>query len=214
MRLQRTVPVLPRGFVVEHQKRRAAEALAELCQERKPDDVTVTMVCKQAQMSRTTFYGHFAGIAGCGMYTNDDSFKRTCGSLLREPELEDPTAQLQSTLASLFADLASQPALAEFCLVHSLSVSRKPGESSHEMAVDAVQSRIATFFNAAAAPARAPSSPILSEALARALLRQSARKLRRREAHRLLGLESSWVRLIGSYLPSAALAQALSSSSE
>jgi hypothetical protein len=97
------------------------------------------------------------------------------------------------------ADFASQPALAEFCLIHSFGAVQDPGESGHERAVGAVQHVIAAFFNAAEG-ARA-SSTMRSEGLARALLWQAAAKLRHNESHHLPALEALWIRLIGNYLP-------------
>jgi AcrR family transcriptional regulator len=208
LRLHRTPPLLPRGFVVEHQKRRAAVAFAELCRERGPWAVTVAMVCETAHMARGTFYNHFSGIAGCSAYTGIDSFERTFGSLLAKPEENDAADRLQSSLATLFTDLASQPVLAEYCLVHSLCFPGEVGKSPYEMAVGAVESPIAAFFSATASSAkgrRRRLSPLRSEFLARAILAQAAMRLRHGESQQLLGLEEDWTRLIATYRPAAGL---------
>jgi AcrR family transcriptional regulator len=186
--VRQTIPILPRAFVAEHQKRRVVGALAELSSEYGINAITVSMVCGAGRMARGTFYGHFSDIKACRAYALAEAFDRTFG-IAKDPRLQE--AGLEASLAALFASIASEPILAELCLVHSFGALEEAGEHGHDAAVDVVRHLLRQHLTL--------EGTVVEEGLARSIVFETALRLRQRQASDLLGKEQDWVIMLKAY---------------
>lgn len=115
-------PMLPREFVVEHQRLRIIEGLAEEAAEKGYRAVTVAGVVKRAGVARNTFYENFSG--------KEDCFFAACD--LAEEEVETLVVgavaaagdswpgSIRAAIRSLLEFASSDSPLARIYLVESL----------------------------------------------------------------------------------------------
>ena len=178
MRLSKTRATLPRAFVAEHQRRRVVDAMAVLAHDWGIEEVTVSMLCKQAHMSRATFYGHFDGSKEFREYAVGDAFTRIFDGV-RQPG-ETWTERLRSGLTSLFHAVAEDPLMAELALVHSSFVGNEESGYGREGAV----ARIGGMFEdpPSSRPAR---RPLLEEYVSRMIVALLIRRILQERTHEL-----------------------------
>lgn len=186
--VRQTTPLLPRPFVVEHQKRRAAAAFAELSSKFGIGNITVSMVCKAARMARGTFYNHFSGIKACRTYAIAEAFDRTFG-IAKNPRLQKE--ELRASLAALFTSIASEPILAELCLIHSFGALEEAADHGQEGAVDVVRNLLRGHL--------VSDEAVVEEGLARSIVSEATLRIRQGRAADLPGKEQVWVMVVDTY---------------
>ena len=114
-------PDLSRAFVETHQRRRVILAVAELSHELGIEEITVSHICRTAQMGRASLYGLFGGREACLEYAFSEAFETIFGptnAMELRPD-ERWLTQLDGAINALFATIADEPLLAELCLVHA-----------------------------------------------------------------------------------------------
>lgn len=112
---------LSREYVAADQKRRLIAALAEVLDERGYDGATVAAVSREAGVSKSDFYIHFASKDHCFLAAYDEAVERVRAEVLaacgdRAEWADGVCAGLEAALAALSA----QPAQANLLLVEGL----------------------------------------------------------------------------------------------
>ncbi len=166
-------PALAPRVIAAHQRRRVIPAVAELAHELGIEGFTVSHICTAARMGRTHLYTLFDGREACLEYAFEGAFEAIFGA--SDEVVVAPDAQwlarLDRELAALFERVASEPLLAELCLVHAGGSNASAGYS-FEAGVDVLLRLVSGGREAARARgtmAAADPGPLTEEYLAGSL---------------------------------------------
>jgi AcrR family transcriptional regulator len=136
---------LPREFVVNSQRDRLLDAMAQACAEHRYADVSVASIVAQARVSRSTFYEIFPDKEACFLAAYDAILGRFATEVIRacqDPELTWPE-QIELGIEAALDFLAAEPAFARMCIVDMFSA----GPSALERYLSAVR-LLASFVDA------------------------------------------------------------------
>ncbi len=155
-RLPRGRHGLPREFVAQNQRERLLAALAECLNEVGYEKTTVSMVGKQAGVSKSDFYKHFESKDACFLAAYDDAVERvrervvaSCG------DDQEWSVGVLAALAGLLDLLAAEPARTQLLLVEGL----RAGKGVYDRYQEALQSFVPLLRDGAPAPAGGVSPP-------------------------------------------------------
>jgi AcrR family transcriptional regulator len=124
-RLPRGRHGLSREFVAQNQRERLLAGLAECLQERGYEGTTVTMIGKQAGVSKSDFYKQFESKDACFFAAYDDSVERMRARVLAAcGESGEWASRVLAGLGALLEYLAAEPAQASLVLVEGLRAGR------------------------------------------------------------------------------------------
>lgn len=156
---------LPREFVEEHRRRRVAATVAQLAHDHGLTGVTAVATCRQTKMARATYYGLFQSTSDCLRYAFAFAYahlfdpveevSRSAGSWL---------GGVDGALVALLDAVATEPLLAELCLVHSLGASEEAAGHDQQAAVETMIKVLTRGWEGPAV------SPLLEEYVARAIV--------------------------------------------
>lgn len=197
---------LPREILVHYLRRRAAAAAISLAPLFGIGRLTVTKICKQARMSKKTFYENFENISDCLDYGLEVAFEQILGET-RDAEPAHPwLASVDAAIGSFYAAAVTEPALAEFCLVHSYGIPERSAGHDFEAAVEIIAARLQGGREAARAELgshyREPP-PRTEEYLACAVVSLVVLKLRQGDAATLVEHRDEMVMLVACSLVGA-----------
>lgn len=179
-----SVPELPREFVLEFQRRRAVDAVAQIAHDSGIRAVTVADVCKVAKMGRATFYERFEGVSDCLRYAFATAYRAVFGPLALVEGEDRGEALLEAKLEALYAAVARHPILAELCLVHCYGA---PNESAgFDLQAGA---RLVNELLLTSRPRHSSPPPLGDECLGQAIVSLAALRLWQGRAD---GLETEW----------------------
>jgi AcrR family transcriptional regulator len=123
---------LSRAEVLENQRRRIFEGLAQALVYHGYEDAKIADVLEFAGISRATLYEHFEGKEACFAAAYDDGVERLSMAVAEAAGEEPDWAQRISLgLRAGLEFLAAEPALAHLLLVESLAAAR-PARLEHE----------------------------------------------------------------------------------
>lgn len=109
---------LPRGFVVENQRRRIAAGMIAVVVERGYANTTVTQVVAAAGVSRRTFYNYYSDKAEAFFDVYAEVTDFLCETMAEAGEgVRGWPAQVSAEIAALLESLAANPDLVTFALV-------------------------------------------------------------------------------------------------
>jgi AcrR family transcriptional regulator len=113
---------LPREFVVESQRGRILDAIADACAEKGYSSVTVADIVRRAQVSRTTFYELFKGKEACFLAAFDAILSRFLADTIRAYEREEMSwaERVRAGLEVMLDFLSREPSFARICIVDVL----------------------------------------------------------------------------------------------
>ncbi len=114
---------LPREFVVNSQRDRLLDSMAEACSEKRYAEVSVADVVSRARVSRSTFYEIFPDKEACFLAAYDAILGRFVSEVIRacqDPELTW-TEQIEIGIETSLKFLAAEPAFARMCIVDMFS---------------------------------------------------------------------------------------------
>jgi AcrR family transcriptional regulator len=195
---------LPRSFVEHHQRRRAASALAELAHQDGIAAVTTEAICRQARMSRTTFYTLFPSVASCRAFAFEEAYEQLFGELGATAAGEPWPAALRAALDAFFAAIGAEPFLAELCLVHCFGAGAEAREHDYEAGVRAMSETMrGARLAAAATMGRTYLGPpaMTEELLARGVVSLAALQVGRGETAVPAGQREEMVALVAAAFP-------------
>lgn len=105
---------IPAGLVVEHQRLRLLEAMAEALAEHGYAAVTTTQVSERASVSTSTFYKHFGNLWDCVLAAYVASADRLCARIEAAcSTTEPPLSRLAAGIEAGLGFLAEEPAAAQ-----------------------------------------------------------------------------------------------------
>lgn len=114
---------LPREFVINSQRDRLLDSMAEACSEKRYAEVSVADVVARARVSRSTFYEIFDDKEACFLAAYDAILGRFVSEVIRacqDPELTWPD-QIEVGIETSLNFLAAEPAFARMCIVDMFS---------------------------------------------------------------------------------------------
>lgn len=114
---------LPREFVVNSQRDRLLDSMAEACSEKRYAEVSVADVVSRARVSRSTFYEIFPDKEACFLAAYDAILGRFVSDVIRacqDPALTWPE-QIEVGIETSLKFLAAEPAFARMCIVDMFS---------------------------------------------------------------------------------------------
>jgi AcrR family transcriptional regulator len=113
---------LSREFVVESQRDRVLDAMANACAEKGYATVTVTDVTQRARVSRSTFYELFRDLEDCFLAAYDVIYGKflTAGLTAYQRDLDWPK-RVRAALEAMLEFMAAEPAFARMCMVEPLA---------------------------------------------------------------------------------------------
>jgi AcrR family transcriptional regulator len=127
---------ISREFLVQHQRARIVNALAEETSLRGYRAVTVADVVRRAGIARNTFYDNFSSKEACFLATQDyaveEALRRVVEAAAEAESWED---RLGAGLSAFLGYVAGEPALARSCIVEALSA----GEAARERYEESLQ---------------------------------------------------------------------------
>ncbi|MGH2951962.1 MAG: TetR/AcrR family transcriptional regulator [Solirubrobacterales bacterium] len=112
---------LPREFIVNSQRDRILDAIAEECLAKRYEAVSVADVVGRARVSRSTFYELFKDKEDCFLAAYDailGKFMSTAMVAYRTPGLEW-RRRIRGAVEAILAFLAAEPAFAWMCIVEA-----------------------------------------------------------------------------------------------
>jgi AcrR family transcriptional regulator len=114
-------PQLSFRFVAEHQRRRVPGAVAQLARGSGAKQITVTDICRQAQIGRANFYRVFGGRSDCLDFAFRFAFERIFAATRdAAEESERPwLTRMDAGIGAFYGAVATDPDLAELCLIHA-----------------------------------------------------------------------------------------------
>jgi len=137
---------LPREFVINSQRDRLLDSMAEACSEKRYAEVSVADVVARARVSRSTFYEIFPDKEACFLAAYDAILGRFVSEVIRacqDPELTWPE-QIEIGIETSLNFLAAEPAFARMCIVDMFSA----GQAALERYLSALR-LIAAFVDTA-----------------------------------------------------------------
>lgn len=137
---------LPREFVVNSQRDRLLDSMAQACSEKRYAEVSVADVVARARVSRSTFYEIFPDKEACFLAAYDAILGRFVSEVIRacqDPELTWP-GQIEIGIETSLRFLAAEPAFARMCIVDMFSA----GPAALERYLSAIR-LIAAFVDTA-----------------------------------------------------------------
>lgn len=137
---------LPREFVINSQRDRLLDSMAEACSEKRYAEVSVADVVARARVSRSTFYEIFPDKEACFLAAYDAILGRFVSEVIRAcqaPELTWPD-QIEIGIETSLNFLAAEPAFARMCIVDMFSA----GQAALERYLSALR-LIAAFVDTA-----------------------------------------------------------------
>jgi AcrR family transcriptional regulator len=198
----RRPPQLSRDFIARHTRQRAVDVAVALAVAQGVNRVTVTSICRQAGMSRKTFYDNFENTSACLDHGLGEAFEQTLGET-RDAEPKQPwLASLDATIGSFYAATTAAPVLAEFCLVHAFGLPRRSAGRDFEAAVEIIAARLHGGRDAAReelGPNYRDPPPLTEDYLARAVVSLAALKLRQGAAAALAEHRDEMVMLVAGF---------------
>jgi AcrR family transcriptional regulator len=191
---------LPREFIEDFRRARAAVAIAELAHEHGgAAHLTATEIVGRARMSRKTFYELFGGKASGLEFACRFAYERIFAPVTAVNEGAGPWLdRLASALGHLFAAVVEEPLLAELCLVHSLATAETGSSCTYRAAVEATTAAVRDGRQAgqAALGSRYRDPPSEAEEfVASAIVSVTALRIRQGTAHELASHRDELVRL-------------------
>lgn len=114
---------LPREFVINSQRDRLLDSMAQACSEKRYAEVSVADVVARARVSRSTFYEIFPDKEACFLAAYDAILGRFVSEVIRacqDPELDWPE-QIEIGIETSLNFLAAEPAFARMCIVDMFS---------------------------------------------------------------------------------------------
>lgn len=114
---------LPREFVINSQRDRLLDSMAQACSEKRYAEVSVADVVARARVSRSTFYEIFPDKEACFLAAYDAILGRFVSEVIRacqDPELTWPE-QIEIGIETSLNFLAAEPAFARMCIVDMFS---------------------------------------------------------------------------------------------
>jgi AcrR family transcriptional regulator len=113
-------PPISSEFVRHHQRNRAVAAAAQIAHEVGLGQLTVSDVCRRAQMARATFYALFANREGLLAYCFAANYEKIAAPLADLGRRDEGPFfdRFARALGAHFDAVAAEPRAAEFCLVH------------------------------------------------------------------------------------------------
>jgi AcrR family transcriptional regulator len=123
---------LPRELVAENQRERLVAGIIAAVAENGYGQTTIAAIVKAAELSRKTFYEHFANKEACFKAAYEASFEYLCSHIAAvEPE-KDWGHTVRARLQRLLELLAGEPDLASFFLIAPTSVGDQIAARHHE----------------------------------------------------------------------------------
>jgi AcrR family transcriptional regulator len=181
-RLPRGRHGLPREVVAENQRRRLISGIIAAVAERGYGETTVDAIVKAAELSKKTFYEHFANKEDCFEAAYDASLEYL-GAMVAAVETRRKWGEtVRARLEALLAALAAEPDLASFFLIAPTSVGDEVAERHHGSMRELVAA-----LTEGAPKAKKKSAPLETQqqALAGGISRLVVRKLGDGEADKL-----------------------------
>lgn len=135
---------LPREFVINSQRDRLLDSMAQACTEKRYAEVSVADIVARARVSRSTFYEIFPDKEACFLAAYDAILGRFVGEVIRacqDPELTW-AEQIEIGIDTSLGFLAAEPAFARMCIVDMFSA----GPEALERYLSAIR-LIATFVD-------------------------------------------------------------------
>jgi AcrR family transcriptional regulator len=131
--------LISREFVLQHQRTRIIQALAEEVVDKGYRDVTVASIVKRAGVARNTFYDSFANKEECFLAATDLAGEEAMRRISEEVKAAAPgwPERVRAGLRAFLAFAASESALARVFVVESLSAGPAAAER-YERTVRAV----------------------------------------------------------------------------
>lgn len=114
---------LPREFVINSQRDRLLDSMAQACSEKRYAEVSVADVVARARVSRSTFYEIFPDKEACFLAAYDAILGRFVSDVIRacqDPALTWPE-QIEIGIETSLKFLAAEPAFARMCIVDMFS---------------------------------------------------------------------------------------------
>ncbi len=114
---------LPREFVVNSQRDRLLDSMAEACAEKRYAEVSVADIVARAKVSRSTFYEIFPDKEACFLATYDAILGRFVAEVIRagrDPSMEWPD-QIEAGVETCLGFFAAEPAFARMCIIDMFS---------------------------------------------------------------------------------------------
>lgn len=110
---------LSRSFVIESQRDRLLDSMAEACAEKRYPEVSVADVVRRARVSRSTFYEIFTDKLDCYLAAYDAILGRYIGQLVGICQDSDAAwaDQLELGIERSLSFFAGEPAFARMCIV-------------------------------------------------------------------------------------------------
>lgn len=170
---------MPREIVVENQRERLIAAIIAAVAENGYGETTIAAIVKAAELSRKTFYEHFANKEACFEAAYEASFEYLRAGIEAVEAEKDWGHTVRARLEALLGALAAEPDLASFFLIAPSSVGDEVAERHHE----AMRLLVAALTEGAPKAKGKGASPETQEqALAGGISRLVVRKLGEGEA--------------------------------
>jgi hypothetical protein len=193
----RTVPDLPREYVIAAQRRRAVDAVAEIAHEFGLGAATTVAVCRLGRMARATYYSLFESASGCLRYSFAEAYRQVLGPMASADGGSGWLAVVDAKVEALYASVAANPLLAELCLVHSCGLPEEAAGHDFEATVD----EVGRMLSAARGQEGRRPLPLLEEYLARAIVSLAASRALQGEVDELVAERPAMVALVAASYP-------------
>ncbi|WP_320672583.1 TetR/AcrR family transcriptional regulator [Patulibacter defluvii] len=152
---------LPREAVIRNQKERILRAVIDVTSVAGYGDMSVEDIIGTAGVSRRTFYDHYANKEAAFLAAYDDAVGRLQDDMRAAfDSADDVIARTTGALAVLIDRLASDPAMAEMCVVEVLAA----GPQAVARRDDTMR-RLATLINEGVALLSGPTNSLTAETI-------------------------------------------------
>jgi AcrR family transcriptional regulator len=190
---------LPFSFVAEHQRRRVPRAVAQLAQGSDAEQITVSDICRRAQIGRANFYRVFGGRSDCLDFAFRFAFERIFAATRASvEESERPwLVRMDAGVGAFYGAVAADPDLAELCLIHAPAGTASTG-CDQEAGIEVIADLMAGGRAAAAAAgggAHRNPGPLVEEFLGRGIVFLAAKEVLQGDAAGLPEHRAAMVRL-------------------
>jgi AcrR family transcriptional regulator len=178
-RLPRGRHGLPRELVAENQRERLVAGIIAAVAEHGYGATTIAAIVKAAELSRKTFYEHFANKEECFKAAYEAAFEYLCAGIAEAEAAPQWGESVRARLGRLLDLLAADPDLASFFLIAPSGAGDEIAERHHEAMRELVAALIA---GAPKAKGRGKGLGTKEQALAGGISRLVVRKLGEGEA--------------------------------